>query len=504
MSSPYEDYVSGTVSIANGSTALAGSGTAWATADLKAGDTFWQGGYALIIASVDSDTAITLKDAWPGTTLSDAAYLIRFQQDGPRMQGTTRQLLDQLRTGFSLTGTSDTSLEIEAASKTFAINEDNRGWGQGQRLRAASDADGSNFMEGVITSYGGNSLTLDVDLVGGTGTFADWTFSVAGQPGEDGSGTDLAGDTHAADEKTTPVDEDELPLVDSEASFALAKLTWANVKAKLKTYFDTLYLSTTLARREVLTANRTYYVRTTGSDSNDGLTSGNAFLTIQKAVNVALALDMSIYSVTIDVGAGTFNEGTLLNVTGNGNARITISGAGYASTSIVGTTYGVSVSGIVTLTLSNVDITGSSICVVSGGGATVNLAGTVQLSGGSSRLLQANNGATLNVVGAQTVRINADAAYVLYAVQGGVIVSAAGATFKTTAARTVTATARAESGGLIQVTASTVTWDVSSGAVTGKRYSAVLNGVINTVTGGGASYFPGSTTGETLTGGQYA
>jgi hypothetical protein len=102
------------------------------------------------------------------------------------------------------------------------------------------------------------------------------------------------------------------------------------------------------------------------------------------------------------------------------------------------------------------------------------------------------------------VRINADAAYVLYAVQGGVIVSAAGATFKTTAARTVTATARAESGGLIQVTASTVTWDVSSGAVTGKRYSAVLNGVINTVTGGGASYFPGSTTGETLTGGQYA
>jgi hypothetical protein len=307
--------------------------------------------------------------------------------------------------------------------------------------------------------------------------------------------TVIAPGTHAATGKTTPVDADELPIVDSAASNVLKKLTWANLKATLKA---------NLALREVLTANRTYYVRTTGSDSNDGLTSGNAFLTIQKAINVALALDMSIYSVTIDVGSGTFNEGTLLSVTGNGNARITISGAGYASTSIVGTTYGVNVSGIVTLTLSNVDITGSSICVVSGAGATVNLAGTVQLSGGSSRLLQANNGASLNVVGAYTVRINADAAYVLYAVQGGVIVSAAGATFKTTAARTVTATARAESGGLIQVTASTVTWDVSSGAVTGSRYSAVLNGVINTVTGGGASYFPGSTAGSTSTGGQYA
>jgi hypothetical protein len=33
---------------------------------------------------------------------------------------------------------------------------------------------------------------------------------------------------------------------------------------------------------------------------------------------------------------------------------------------------------------------------------------------------------------------------------------------------------------------------------------ARLNGVIDTVTGGGASYFPGSTDGTTGTGGQYA
>lgn len=47
--------------------------------------------------------------------------------------------------------------------------------------------------------------------------------------------------THAATSKSTPVDNDEVGLVDSAASNALKKLTWANIKATLKTYFDTLY-----------------------------------------------------------------------------------------------------------------------------------------------------------------------------------------------------------------------------------------------------------------------
>lgn len=53
--------------------------------------------------------------------------------------------------------------------------------------------------------------------------------------------TVIAPSTHAATSKTTPVDADELPLADSAASYALKKLTWANLKATAKTYFDTVH-----------------------------------------------------------------------------------------------------------------------------------------------------------------------------------------------------------------------------------------------------------------------
>jgi len=45
----------------------------------------------------------------------------------------------------------------------------------------------------------------------------------------------------AATAKTTPVDADTIPLTDSAASNALKKVTWANIKATLASYFGTVY-----------------------------------------------------------------------------------------------------------------------------------------------------------------------------------------------------------------------------------------------------------------------
>jgi len=92
-------------------------------------------------------------------------------------------------TGTALiTATSTTSLATTGTgNKTWTI-QSGRGFVMGQRLRAASD-DGTKINEGLVTSYSGTSLIINVDYVSGTGTHADWNISVAGDRGASGAGS---------------------------------------------------------------------------------------------------------------------------------------------------------------------------------------------------------------------------------------------------------------------------------------------------------------------------
>ena len=88
--------------------------------------------------------------------------------------------------------------------------------------------------------------------------------------------------------KTTPVDADEVGLIDSAAANVLKKLTWTNIKATLKTYFDTLYIGNVsedatpqlggdldLVNYEIL-ADTTPGTDHTGSGLKGVFTNGNA------------------------------------------------------------------------------------------------------------------------------------------------------------------------------------------------------------------------------------
>lgn len=67
----------------------------------------------------------------------------------------------------------------------------------------------------------------------------------------------LASPTFTADAKTPPVDADSVMLMDSAAANILKKLTWANLKVTLKTYFDTLYAGSTIQALGVKNADFT-------------------------------------------------------------------------------------------------------------------------------------------------------------------------------------------------------------------------------------------------------
>ena len=96
---------------------------------------------------------------------------------------------------LSFTGvTSSTSLAIAASSKAFAVSS-GLSLQPGDWVLATSDANpDTNYMHGPISSYTGTTLTLNVDNIGGSGTFADWTIRRSGTQGTTGA-TGLTGAT---------------------------------------------------------------------------------------------------------------------------------------------------------------------------------------------------------------------------------------------------------------------------------------------------------------------
>ncbi len=71
-----DKYNAGTISVAQNSTTVTGTGTAWLPATVKAGDTLYAGRALGLIETIDSATSLTLALPWKGGAVNGGAYAI--------------------------------------------------------------------------------------------------------------------------------------------------------------------------------------------------------------------------------------------------------------------------------------------------------------------------------------------------------------------------------------------------------------------------------------------
>lgn len=252
--------------------------------------------------------------------------------------------------------------------------------------------------------------------------------------------------------------------------------------------------------RELLTGARTYYVRTDGSDSNDGLanTSGGAFLTIQKAMDVVFGtLDIGGQTVTIQVANGTYAGDVTGAAPQVGAGTVQIVGDTSTLTNVV-------ISGLVIIKNQCVcTFDGISFAPSTGTAVTASNAGIVYLyrvrfAGTATTHVRADVNGILNFMGDYTIA--ASAGRHVRATHNGIVQWNSGVAITVTLTGTPAFTnAFVWADGLGYVVIANVTF---SGSATGKRYDLTGNSVVNTF-GGSTSLFPGSTAGTTGSGGQY-
>jgi len=260
---------------------------------------------------------------------------------------------------------------------------------------------------------------------------------------------------------------------------------------------NTTYLRTRLA------TNTTFYASNTGNDSTGDGTVGNPWATMAHAIAVVYqSYDANGATVTIKWNAAVTNtENLIINgpMVGVGlpsnfvldfNSQ-TMSPSATADCIIAQMNALVSIQNVI---LTN---THSAGCLTAQYGGQIQIAAGVTFGSatGANHILAQVGG---RVTSSANYTITGSAASHVNCNDNGIAVMLGGATTTITGTPAFSlAFIFCNSNGFFGWTAATF-----SGAATGSRYSASLNGVIFT-NGAGATYFPGNSAGSTSTGGQY-
>lgn len=295
----------------------------------------------------------------------------------------------------------------------------------------------------------------------------------------------------------------------------IALLAWNNSVFTILSVMGPSVFARATQVQPTLSANATYFLSTTGSDANNGLTSGTPFRTHNHALSVISKFNLNGFNVTVNTANGTYSESAVLLQPG-GSGTITFLAATAGSVVLSSTlgsacicangTHGYVMSGYAFTSsgfISGSD-PGAGVFCVGGSALTLNNC-TFGACQGSS--LCVRNSSNVTLTGTLTFTGSCSSNSIA---DGSLMSAAVGSSISTNTAGISITIASAISGtNFIEASTLGSTFVILVGGVmtgypnfTGAKYLANLNSAINT-NGGGAGYYCGTTGGSTSSGGQY-
>lgn len=249
--------------------------------------------------------------------------------------------------------------------------------------------------------------------------------------------------------------------------------------------------------REVLTDNRTYYVRSDGDNSNTGLanTSGGAFLTIQRALDVASALDLGVFNITINVANGTYAGATVTGPwVGSGNVFLIGNTGSPSSCVISGGNFGLFAKDGGRLYARGFKTSSPTHGLIANTSGTIYIDGPWDFGAAAGSHCNVESNGVIVITSAYTISAGADSHW-LASRRGEV--RAAGLAITLTGTPAFSKFCQATENALLSVYSSTFT-----GSATGARFVA-SSGAMIFVNGAGATYLPGNSAGNDVQGNGY-
>ena len=427
-----------------------------------------------------------LKAATPDGTFGDGAYLFGADSQSASLpsvfpEQAIRDYWASLNWAWEGDHAFAGEVDLSGASVVgLLIGTDVQAWDADLDAIAALDKTDSNIIVGNGTTWVAESgATARTSLGLGTGNSPQFTAIELGAASDTTLARASAGDMSIEGNLVYRAGGTDVPIADGGTGASTAAAARTN-----------------LSVRELLTANRTYYVSTTGSDSADGLTVGTPFLTVNAAILKARAIDPGIYTVSVSLAAGTYTGNHLMSGPLIGGTRLTIFGAtGTASDVLLTSSSGtaVTIRGGGALELKDLRVGSASDGIAASDGARCYI-NNVEFRTCTRWQIYINTGALVEAEGNYSISQGA-ARHINCSL--GARYQSSSKTITVSGTPAFTEFVNFSIGGQASLFATTF-----SGAATGTRYTVGTNSVVQTFSGG-ASFFPGDVAGSTSTGGSY-